>query len=280
MRKPTPRSAVSEQRTKLQKYSAPALEKGLDILEFLSLTDARPSLSQLAAGIGRSKNEIFRMMIVLEERGYIQRSRDDLFSLTDRLSTLGAERSVASKLSELATPYLAELSEQTGLSNYLSVLNDNALLVIANFTATQSYGLSVQVGYQMPLIETSAGYCFLSDFNSPEQLQQALRGSGENVGRHALHRVFENAQTCRKKGFSIASNLSSDSISELSSPVRNGASQRTVAAITIPFITTDEMTNRISSIAAELALAAKSLGEKIAITMPAVSGNDLHASGA
>ena len=54
---------MSEQKTKLQKYSAPALEKGLDILEFLSLSDVSPTLSQLAQGIGRSKNEIFRMVI-------------------------------------------------------------------------------------------------------------------------------------------------------------------------------------------------------------------------
>ncbi|MBG6166501.1 DNA-binding IclR family transcriptional regulator [Labrenzia sp. EL_13] len=267
---------MSEQRTKLQKYSAPALEKGLDILEFLSLTDTSPSLSQLAQGIGRSKNEIFRMMIVLEERGYIQRNGDDHFSLTDRLSTLGADRSVASKLAELATPYLANISEETGLSNHLSVLKEGALLVVTSFTATQSYGLSVQAGYQMPFMETSAGLCFMSDFNTREDLQFALEGTGEKVGEIALQRLFEDAKSCRKKGYSIAPNLSSDSISELSASVRHGTTKRTVATITIPFITTDEMTNRLATIAAKLALSANSLGEKIAITLPAVGSNELH----
>lgn len=268
---------MSEQRTKLQKYSAPALEKGLDILEFLSLTDTRPSLSQLAAGIGRSKNEIFRMMIVLEERGYIQRNRDDLFSLTDRLSTLGADRSVASKLAELATPFLADISEETGLSNHLSVLKEGELLVIANFTATQSYGLSVQVGYQMPLLDTSAGVCFLSDFETRADLGGALERFGEPTGQFSLQRLFDDAQSCRKNGYAIAPNRSSDSISELSASVRHGGTKRTVATITIPFITTDEMTNRLSAIAAELVASANSLGEKIAITLPAVGGNELHA---
>ncbi|PVB59741.1 helix-turn-helix domain-containing protein [Labrenzia sp. 011] len=268
---------MSEQRTKLQKYSAPALEKGLDILEFLSLTDTRPSLSQLAAGIGRSKNEIFRMMIVLEERGYIRRNGDDLFSLTDRLSTLGADRSVASKLAELATPYLANISDETGLSNHLSILKGSSLLVVTSFTATQSYGLSVQVGYKMPFLDTSAGTCFMSDFETRDELKSALDTSGEKVDPLSLQRLFDTAQDCRKKGYAIASNRSTDSISELSASVRHGTTQQTVASITIPFITTDEMTNRLSAIAAKLVSSANSLGEKIAITLPAVGRDGLHA---
>ena len=70
---------MSEAKTKLQKYSAPALEKGLDILELLSLCSGGGlSQSEIAEGLGRSKNEIFRMMVVLEERGYIKRSDGDV----------------------------------------------------------------------------------------------------------------------------------------------------------------------------------------------------------
>ncbi len=76
-------------KTKLQKYSAPALEKGLDILELLShCSDGGLSQSEVAEGVGRSKNEIFRMMVVLEERGYIKRSEDDTFLLTSKLGEL------------------------------------------------------------------------------------------------------------------------------------------------------------------------------------------------
>ena len=55
---------------KPQKYTAPALEKGLDILELLSSTDAGLSLSEIARDLGRSVSEIFRMLVVLQQRGY------------------------------------------------------------------------------------------------------------------------------------------------------------------------------------------------------------------
>ena len=46
-------------------YSAPALEKGLDILELLA--DSAPGLTQnqIATRLGRSASELFRMVEVL-----------------------------------------------------------------------------------------------------------------------------------------------------------------------------------------------------------------------
>jgi DNA-binding IclR family transcriptional regulator len=56
-------------------YPVPALEKGLDLLEFLSAQGVPQSLADLARGLGRSASEIFRMLNCLERRGYI--GRDD-----------------------------------------------------------------------------------------------------------------------------------------------------------------------------------------------------------
>ena len=70
-------------------YSAPALEKGLDILELLA--DSAPGLTQnqIAARLGRSAGELFRMLEVLERRGYLGRSPSDgSYSLTLKLFEL------------------------------------------------------------------------------------------------------------------------------------------------------------------------------------------------
>ena len=54
-------------------YPVPALEKGLDLLEFLSAQRVPQSLNDLARGLGKSPSEIFRMLNCLERRGYIVR---------------------------------------------------------------------------------------------------------------------------------------------------------------------------------------------------------------
>src|SRR5689334_16383793 len=67
-------------------YSAPALEKGLDILELLAEERLPLTMRQIGDRLGRSKNELFRMIMVLLSRGYIAREeRTDAFVLTQRL---------------------------------------------------------------------------------------------------------------------------------------------------------------------------------------------------
>ena len=55
------------------KYAAPALEKGLDILELISEAPAPMSLAQIGQRLGRTSGEIFRMLAALERRGYLAR---------------------------------------------------------------------------------------------------------------------------------------------------------------------------------------------------------------
>lgn len=50
----------------MAKYHALALDKGLDILEFLSARIASQSQQEIAKGINRSANEIYRMLICLD----------------------------------------------------------------------------------------------------------------------------------------------------------------------------------------------------------------------
>jgi hypothetical protein len=56
------------------RYRAPALEKGLDILELLA-SESRPlSSSEIVQQLGRSTGELFRMIQVLEYRGFIEQA--------------------------------------------------------------------------------------------------------------------------------------------------------------------------------------------------------------
>ena len=55
------------------KYAAPALEKGFDIVEYLSAVSTPKSQAQIAQALNRSPNEIYRPLVVLESRGYLAR---------------------------------------------------------------------------------------------------------------------------------------------------------------------------------------------------------------
>ena len=72
------------------KYRAPALEKGLDVLELLAAAKSPMTLSQISSRLDRSVSELFRMVQVLESRGYVATSlRGEVFELTNKLFSLG-----------------------------------------------------------------------------------------------------------------------------------------------------------------------------------------------
>src|ERR1700732_234878 len=68
------------------RYTTPALEKGLDILELLASVSEALTHSEIASRLGRTLTEVFRMLVCLEQRGYISRSSpDERYQLTLKL---------------------------------------------------------------------------------------------------------------------------------------------------------------------------------------------------
>ena len=72
----------------LDKYRAPALDKGLDILELLATTEEQMSQAEIAKALDRSPNEIYRMLDRLVRRDYVRRTSADRYELTLKLFEL------------------------------------------------------------------------------------------------------------------------------------------------------------------------------------------------
>ncbi|HET8830326.1 MAG TPA: helix-turn-helix domain-containing protein, partial [Pelobium sp.] len=81
------------------KYQAPALEKGLDILEYLSSQSVPVSQTEIAGNLNKSSNEIYRMLVCLEDRGYIIRDQvSSKYKLSLKLYHLSHQHSVVDEL--------------------------------------------------------------------------------------------------------------------------------------------------------------------------------------
>jgi DNA-binding IclR family transcriptional regulator len=258
---------LTEQETKLQKYSAPALEKGLDILEVLSLSNTELSLSQIAAAIDRSKSEIFRMMIVLEERGYIARNSSDCYRLTERLAVLSAQRPVNQRLAECAAVILTELAAQTKLSCYLSALDDGELQVIAEARSAVGYGISVDVGYRSPLLGSAAGLSILA-FMRDDELQMRLDGGFAADATGQKSTIVRALQACRQKLVISFPSAALARIDEIATPIVSLSTSRPIAALAIPYWGGGGSTDQVDGIIDRLLSAGQRLREKIALVLP------------
>src|SRR5947199_8703328 len=101
-------------------YQAPALEKGLDILESLAAAGVPRTQSQLARTLDRGPNELFRMLVILERRGYIQRDpASGAYTLTLRLFELSHAHSPFEALLRAAARPMLTLTDTVWESCHL-----------------------------------------------------------------------------------------------------------------------------------------------------------------
>ncbi len=149
---------MSEPRTKKREYRAPALEKGLDVLELLAANRGGLTLAQISNALDRSSSELFRMVQVLEARGYVGPAADeDGLVLTNKLFALGMTRAPAKDLLEAAMPIMRGASQQIGQSCHLAVASGDQMVVVARIEAPGDLGFSVRVGYRRKVVEATSG---------------------------------------------------------------------------------------------------------------------------
>lgn len=184
-------------------YAAPALDKGLDILELLAGTSGALSQSEIADATGRSTGQIFRMLSTLERRGYVFRDkRSGLYVLAMKLFELAHQHPPLRGLVSVALPIMQELAHQARQSCNLAVLDGTGVRVIAQVESPADFGFRVRVGAAFDVATTATGAVLIA-------------GSAESLVRaDTLH----------------------PGITDVVAPVRSASG--TVAALTVPYVAT------------------------------------------
>lgn len=218
-----------------RKYRAPALEKGLDILELLSRSCTPMTTSQMAATLGRSVSELFRMVLALECRGYIELAPDgrDGYVLTNKLFALGISQGSARSLLETALPVMKDLARELGQSCHLVVPSGDQVVVVGRIESPMDLGFSVRVGYRRRLVDTNSGmllYGFTSEETRVRWLPQ-LRASSD---AGTIERFLQKSKVAAEQGYVQSASEFVDGITENCVPILglNGAT----AVLNVPFI--------------------------------------------
>lgn len=221
-------------------YQAPALDKGMEILEFLARHGEPHGLAELAKALNRSKNELYRMALVLERRGYIERTPDDRFLLTNRLFKLGMQTPPIRNLHDAALPLMHELSQRLEQSCHLAVRSDDDMVIVARVESPGLVGFAVRVGYRRHVTDSASG-CILFGF-APETVRKtwlkSLRRTAPN--QIDLQRFLMSTEEARTRRYAMVPSSSVSAITDIATPIFDGADQAPIAALTIPFLTRRE----------------------------------------
>lgn len=218
------------------RYAAPALEKGLDILEVLADSVTGYTLNELAQKVGRKVSEIFRMAVTLQRRGFVQVDENDRYTLTLRMFELAHRQQPLKSLVGVALPLLRELANRARQSCHLTMYQGGRVVVIAQVESPERWSFGLKVGVVMGLTDTSSGHVLLA-FRDEIDRARMLRAHIGVEGELDMDpgELFSILQEVRERGYSAMPSKQTRGITNIAFPVM-GAADHVIASINVPYI--------------------------------------------
>lgn len=234
-------------------YAAPALEKGLDILELLSRSEVPLSLKEIALQLGRSVGELYRMVTCLVDRGYAV-SIDDRYTITTKLFELAHANPPTRRLLAEAAPLMQKLSDDLGQSCHLTVYSRGRQIVVLKVDAPGGMGFSVREGAELDVLVSASGRVLLA-FQEAVTRRRRIEESLARRPDHADPQMDAILDAVRARGFESIPSAQVRGLHAVSWPILDSHGTA-VAALIVPYAERIDQAQRKPIAAVEQALAA------------------------
>src|SRR5262245_7832188 len=232
MKPASPRGTGPDTPPRSSRYRAPALEKGLDVIELLAAEKSPLNLSAISQRLGRSSGELFRMLQVLEFKGFITTAESGSgYVLTNKLFALAMTQAPVRSLVETALPIMRKLTQDIGQSCHIAVASEDQIVVITRIERPGDLGFSVRIGYRREIVRATSGLVLFAYQNEDVRRSWLKRC---RLKGDAADSFVERADAVRARGHHEAASDFVRGIVDLSAPILRG--ETAVAALTIPFV--------------------------------------------
>jgi DNA-binding IclR family transcriptional regulator len=154
--------------TKVKQSGVRVLHKTLDILETIKALPAGIALAELARRLEMPKPTVFRILVTLEGRGYLDRRGDGSYRLTQKLFDLQRDISLEQQLNRAAQPVMEKLVETCKETVNLGLLDGGEVVVINTLESPQAVRMTSKIGNRRYLHTTGLGKILLAGLPDKE----------------------------------------------------------------------------------------------------------------
>ncbi len=202
-----------------------ALARGLDVLACFDADHPSMSLTEVATAAGLARPTARRLLLTLEELGFV-RTSGGAFRLTPKVLTLGMAYVGSLGLWDIARPHLEALVARTGESSSMAQLDGADIVYVARVSVPKLIALRVDIGTRFPAAQTSQGKVLLAAL-SPDELAATLElpsrsGLPAYIGRSREQLCGELTEV-RARGWALADEELAPGVRSVAVPVRDGA---------------------------------------------------------
>lgn len=255
--------AVQVSEAERRSYAAPALEKGLDILEMLCRSDHPLPQKEIAQRIGRSVGEIYRMLSCLVSRNYVTQVDDNNYAITTKLFELSHINPPTHRLLFEATPIMQRLANELDQACHLTVYSQGKQLVLAKVDTPSGMGFSVRAGAELDVLISASGRVLLA-FQDEETRKLRIEEAMQRCPQQADPQIEVILDSIRTIGYESIPSVQVRGLYAVSFPVLD-TQGRAIAALTVPYSERMDHTQRksIPEVTEALGVAAQTLTARI-----------------
>ncbi len=220
-----------------ERYRAPALDKGLDILELLAEQPHGLTRAEIVKQMDRSPSEIYRMLERLVARQYVMRNPlGDRYALSLKLFALAHMHPPLSRLINQALPVMDDFARKAEQSCHMGVYDRGNVLIGAQINSPRGWSFSVQRGARVGLLDTASGHLLLA--YAEEGSYQRMMAEHTPVDGEvpiAERELVSILATIREQGYLERDSAQSFGVVDISFPIL-GPDKTALATLTCPYI--------------------------------------------
>jgi DNA-binding IclR family transcriptional regulator len=222
-------------RSKSIGYSAPALEKGIEIIELLADEPGGLTIAEIGKHLRRSMNEMFRIIIVMEGHGWLNKNPDTYrYTVTYHLLEMAMRATPARSLTAVASPIMSELAAATSQSCHLVVrAGGRGLLIQREENANLQGGFALRPGASVDLGRSCSGHVLLA-FEPANVLPSVLRLLPRPLS-WPLAKLEPRLEQVRRRGHEMQPSARTAGVTDIGFPIFWFDGQ-VAAALTIPYL--------------------------------------------
>jgi IclR family transcriptional regulator, KDG regulon repressor len=204
-------------------YRVPAIDRTVIILEILSESPNGISLAQLARQTKIPKSTLFRILYTLQKYSIVSEDRErKVFSLGMKLLDWGNAALDKIDLKGIAHPHLVTLAYETKESFYLTVMDNNEIIIIDRVDTPEVWGIVARLGTRSPFHCTATGQVITAGMHE-EDLDRLIKVKGL---KKYTPKTITSATALRKKlkkvreeGFAVCEREYKDDLIAIAVPI-------------------------------------------------------------
>ena len=212
-----------------------AIARGLDVIRAFKASQPVMSLAAVAAASELPRPTARRILLTLEQLGYVRQVEASGFELTPRVLDLGMSYVLSHGLWEIARPHMEALVAKTRESSSIAQLDGSDIVYVARVAVPKIVTLSVTVGTRFPAMPTSLGKVLLAALPLAEAERVLAEPSRSGITPRWQPEAAERAVALREvraRGWALTDEQLAPGIRSVAVPLRDGEG-RVIAALNV-----------------------------------------------